>query len=442
MHTRARVALCLVALSVGVAFGACSVQVGADGWADAKGRFSSRVVQSDHVSREPVHVVARSGQPSCTGREAASTFTQGLCVCGDLDVAGSLRTTSLDASGAVATAGGAVGINGDLDVAGTIEVGSLAVAHDVGIAGAADIHGDALVDGDLDLAGTWRVDRDAWVAGDVDAASGDAGFVIARDLHQPVGRRHDTVTIGGAIVEAPFDLPDPCACDAASLVPVGAIVEEAAHVNDDSLRGVDPWALTGVVGSALAELPSGRVYFEEISGAGDITLFVQGRTAVFVGGDVSMAGSLQIELASGAELDLYVGGDLVVAGAVALGDESLSSSVRLWLARGMDVAGSAVLYGDVYAPRATLSAAGDVEIVGSGFFGAVDLAGSLTVRYDRAILDAGDACDLPEPTACASHLDCAGGEACIEGACGACSTDAECGCGRACVAGACDALLL
>lgn len=430
----------LLVSSWALALGACSLEVGGSGWAGWES--SGTVVRSDHVSQEPVHVSARSGPPTCTGREAAATFTQALCVCGDLDLAGSLATSSVDASGATFASGGAVGVNGDLDVAGAIEVGSLAVARDVGLAGSADIHGDARVDGDLALAGTWRVDRDAWIAGSVDAATGEAGFVIERDLYQPVGAGRDEVVVGGAVIEAPFELPAPCPCDEGQLVPVAAIVAEAARDNDDAVRGVDPSALAGVIGSAVAELPSGRVYFDEISGAGDVTLYARGRTAVFVGGDVSMAGSFAIELAPGAELDLYVGGDLDVAGSITLGDEARPSAARLWVARGIDLAGSAFLAGDVYAPHASLSAAGDVEIVGAAFFGTVDLAGSLTVRYDRAVLDAGDACDLPEPTSCGSHLDCAGGEACVQGACGACATDADCGCGMVCSAGACDALLL
>jgi hypothetical protein len=178
-----------------------------------------------------------------------------------------------------------------------------------------------------------------------------------------------------------------------------------------------------------------------------VTLYARGRTAVFVGGDVSIAGSFGIELATGAELDLYIGGDLEVAGSITLGDETRPSAVRLWVAQGIDLEGSALLAGDVYAPHASLSAAGDVEIVGAAFFGTVDLAGSSTVRYDRSVLDAGDACDLPEPASCASHLDCAGGEACVQfspgpRACGPCATDADCGCGMVCAEGACDALLL
>ncbi len=441
MSEAARIAIPLFVVVPSVlAFGACSVQVGADGWAgwDA----SDRVVRSNHVSREPIHVPARSGTETCTGREAASTFTQALCVCGDIDLAGSLRTTSVDASGATVASGGAVGVNGDLDVAGAIEVGSLSVGRDVGLAGSADIHGDARVDGDLGLAGTWRVDRDAWVAGDIDAATGEAGFVIARNLYQPVGAGRDRVTVGGAAIEGAFDLPAPCPCDAAELVPVEAIVAEAARDNDDAARGVDPSALAGVLGTAVAELPSGRVYFDEISGAGDVILYAQGHTAVFVGGDVSMAGSFRIDLAADAEIDLYVAGDISVAGSIDLGDPSRPSAVRLWVAQGIDLAGSAVLAGDVYAPRATLSVAGDIDVVGAGFFGSVDLAGSLTIGYDRAVLEVGDACDLPEPTTCASHLDCAGGEACVQGACGACSTDADCGCGMVCASGSCDALLL
>jgi len=159
---------------------------------------------------------------------------------------------------------------------------------------------------------------------------------------------------------------------------------------------------------------------------------------------VSLAGSLKIELAGDGELDLYVAGDFDVAGSVELGDASRPHAARLWLGGGGEIglAGQATLYGDVYAPRATLSTAGDLEIAGAAFVGEVDLAGSLSVRYDRAVLDAGDACDLPEPTTCTSHLDCAGGQACVAGACGACSTDADCGCGLVCDAGACGALLL
>ena len=438
----------LLALSSSVllASAGCVVDVDSGGGFSMGGSRSGLVISSDHVSAQPVHVSRRPGTPgeTCTGTEASRTFTSALCVCGDLGLAGSLSTGSFDATAAVSEAGGAVGVNGELDVAGTIDVGSLAVGRDVGMAGAAEIHGDARVDGGLGLAGVWHVYRDAWIGGDIGSAHVAGRIVVDRDLVQPPGASQGRVEVHGQTVAASFELPDPCPCDPSVLVPVDAIVAEASILNDDALHGVDPSALDGIIGQATAQLPSGRVYLTGISGAGEVVLVARGRTAVFVDGDVSLAGSLTVRLAGDGELDQQIAGDFDVAGSVELGDASRPHATRLWLGGGGEIglAGQATLFGDLYAPRATLSAAGDLDIAGAAFVGEVDLAGSLSVQYDRAVLDAGDACDLPEPTSCTTHLDCAGGQACVAGACGACSTDADCGCGLVCDAGTCGALLL
>ncbi len=437
---RAHIAIPLLA-SLSSCLGACSWQAQPDAsgptdidWTQA--RVDVRIAPDGPLRTDAQHVWTPSRGTDCAGRIAASALTRALCVCDDVGLAGRLRADTLDRANA-----GAVGVNGSLSMAGELRAGTLDVGEGVGLAGDAQVLGDARIGGSLGAEGLFQVGRDLWLVGDVVTRQPDTQIVVGRDLHQPAGRGHDRASVSGIVVDAPFTLDAPCACDEASLVDVGAIVREASSHNDMAALGIAPDALEPIVGRVQVDLPGGRIYFDAIRGAADVDLIVRGKTALFIGGDLSLAGSLVVTLAPGAELDLYVGGRVSLAGEIALAPESRPSASRLWVAGTgeIDLAGSGRFVGNLYAPRAELSAAGGMDIVGSAFVGTVSVAGELSVRYDGAILDAGDRCDLPAPAACTTVRDCANGQACQSGECTACTSDSDCGSPLACNAGACGA---
>lgn len=372
----------------------------------------------------------------CAGRLAASALTRALCVCDDVGLAGRLEADTLEQTDA-----GAVGVNGSLSMAGELRAGTLDVGQSVGLAGNAQLRGDVRIGGTLGIEGLFQVGRDLWLVGDVDARQPGTSIVVGRDLHQPAGRARPRTSVSASIVEAPFTLVPPCPCDEASIVDVAAIVRQAAADNDMAALGIAPDALDSIVGRARLELPGGRIYFDAIRGAADVELVARGKTALFIGGDLTLAGSFVVTLAPDAELDVYVGGRVSIAGEIALAPMSRPSASRLWVAGGgeIDLAGSGRFVGNLYAPRAALAAAADLQIVGSAFVGSVSLAGGLVVRYDGAILHAGDSCDLPAPVACTTVRDCANGLACQNGRCAACTGDSDCGSPLACNAGTCAA---
>src|SRR5690606_14875509 len=84
-------------------------------------------------------------------------------------------------------------------------------------------------------------------------------------------------------------------------------------------------------------LPCGRYYVNQIGGLGGVTLRIQGRTALFVGGDVWATGLFKIELDPGAELDLFIQDDFVLTGAARFGDRTRPAAMRIYVGGTGDV---------------------------------------------------------------------------------------------------------
>ncbi|HMI83134.1 MAG TPA: hypothetical protein VK550_03520, partial [Polyangiaceae bacterium] len=92
----------------------------------------------------------------------------------------------------------------------------------------------------------------------------------------------------------------------------------------------------------------------------------------------------------------------------------------------------------IYAPNA------DVDLPALGVSGSIygknlTMLGGGLVRYDRAILNAGNKCG--QPATCDKCNTCNGGAACKEGTCRPCDSDDDCCAPLVCQANACRPLL-
>jgi hypothetical protein len=210
---------------------------------------------------------------------------------------------------------------------------------------------------------------------------------------------------------------------------------------------LDPAALTRLDFARRVELPCGRYYLDEISGIGDVHLVITGRTALFVGGDVSTIGHLDIELGLKGELDLFIAGDLTQVGYGQFGDVDRPSGVRVYVGGDGDLffRGYQPVGANIYAPRSHLHSDGFIDTKGSLFVRSLYDNGYLKVNYDRDILDQGndDACQPPTPppppvvppvepppppppecqSACSEQC---GQRTCSQGMCRGCAVDADC----------------
>jgi len=362
---------------------------------------------------------------ACAGQLAAHTFTHALCTCEDLNFAAVLSTVSFDSSAAdksPVSAGAPVGIGGNYPSARSNIGGSLTVAGTARtptVTGGLDVRGDLRLAGRANIYTQLSVARDTWLVSNV----GYWGIVtIGGNLY--TGSAGSLIGIGpppfisGAQIPTAFTVGDPCACD--QRLDVAMMETLGAEKTDNVAQGIDPSALVNVTGTVNFPVPCGRFRFDSIGGPGSLQLTISGRTAIFVDGDVTLSDASQLVVVGPeAELDWFIRGHLSIGGAK-IGDTNRPSATR------------------IYAPNA------DVDLPALGVSGSIygknlTMLGGGLVRYDRAILNAGNKCG--QPATCDKCNTCNGGAACKEGTCRPCDSDDDCCAPLVCQANACRPLL-
>ena len=390
----------------------------------------------------PILVGDSSGTTTvCSGRLAETAFRYALCTCDSLSTADMLVTDSFSSShgpyapggvsGAVGTNGAVTG-NGHMQVGGSLWVGGAGGVSVANLGVATDLRDEGLLGG-MD---TITIGRDAFVGGDVTSVN----LTVGRTLTLPAAA---ALTITGtdqvaAVARAPVSVSPPCACAPGQLVDIAGYVDAQRAFNHDADVGLDPATLATLPADRSVTLPCGRFYLTGVGGQGtaSLTITATGRTALFVAGDVSLRGGLDVELAAGAELDFFVGGMLIVDGPLHLGTPTDPERLRVYVGSSLQLGQPGVIGGNLYAPTGVLAVGGGVEAYGSVFVKHLQTAGVFSVHYDTDVLQAAAQCPAGAPTSCLTCDDC-GGQACAGGVCGACTTDADCCAPLACAAGAC-----
>ena len=396
-------------------------------------------------SGSPILTAGDGGASACVGGLAQETFRWALCSCEGLVSATALTTDSFDSTqgpydAGSAHPGGAVGTNGHLNAQGTLGVGgALWISDSSGMTVAsASTRGDLYVGGPVSSGPSLSVSGDAYVLGDVTA---NGNLSVAGTLHQPAGASvsaQGTKSLGGTATGS-FSVLPPCDCDPALLVDVASYVEAYRADNDDSAVGIDPGALANVTTETTLAVPCGRIFFSSVGGTAAITLTLSaGRTAIFVGGDLSSNGAFSIDAPPSSEVDLFVEGGVVTASSFTLGSTDNPSKARLWVGgtASVNLQNATLLAGNVYAPHSTLVLGqSPATVFGSVFVDQVSTQGSLTIHFDESVLSAGSACE-PATGTCSSCHDC-GNQACVAGVCGACTASSDCCAPLVCNGGTC-----
>ena len=354
------------------------------------------------------------GTSLCTADLASRTFRFGLCSCRDLTLSGNLVTSSFDsATGKSNQKGGSIGTNGALVNSGSSQVGGTSWS-----AKETTFSGYAAIAGHLRAGGGVTANGSAEVGG---------------DLFSPTAPRGQVTVLGTQHVPATVAPP----CDCGAPLPIADYIAAFAKDNDNAAISLKPGDLASVNGPREVKLPCGRYYLDEIGGGGNLTLVIGGRVALFVRGDVSMGGALDLELAPGAQLDVFVGGSFIVSGGTEVGNLAAPATVRMYVA-GPRVTfdGSATIAANVYAPNAVVDTGGSLRARGAVAARTFTASGSVDVAYDEAILKV-EGCAAPSAP-CKTCNDCGGSApACNGGTCGACKTDADCCAPLSCRDGAC-----
>lgn len=332
---------------------------------------------------------------TCTGALAADLFRHAVCGCGSLVFGAAFTTDGYDSSGEYRPGGtgGHVGSNRGLDGNQTMIITGNLTAGPEGIeAGQVlQVDGDLASGGPLGRPGSMiEVGGAAQVAGDVNVQTLSVATLVTRAGAIVMG------TINGAVeVSDAINVPEPCSCDESAL-DVAAVIDEHEMANHNEEAEIAQDRLRDIDGSDSLELPCGRFYLEEISGdtAGSITIRVGGRTALFVGGNITLTQDLIVELEPEAELDLFVAGNIQVEGAMRLGDPRRPRSLRMYAASGgsINVRPGSELALNLFAPNMDVAASIPLEVFGALVVHRVNGSAGVEVHFDRAIAEAGRTC--------------------------------------------------
>jgi hypothetical protein len=381
----------------------------------------------------PPVTVGAPGATRCAGRLAETVFRYSLCSCNNLGLAGFLRTDSYDSSLGMMMGrerGGAVGVNGNYSIVGYSQIGdtlTMAGIAPLRLVGAHNLDGDFNLGGPLEVVGTLDVARNSRIRSNITALG--PMHVRGDLLHQTGALALGVIRVDGRRSTGAVTVDPPCACGASEIFDAAAAVREAQGHNDNADAAFDPTRFNAVIGRQVTTLPCGRFYAERVAGLGSVELRVEGRTALFIGGDFDLGGFFDVQLGPRGELDVFIAGSVLGAGYLRMGGTSRPSGVRIYIGgdRGFTLLGASRFVGNVYAPRAAVTIAGYMNLHGSLFARDIITGGDLDVHYDRSILRAGDDCpDEPTPTACRRCGSCRTSQACVGGVCGACRTDADC----------------
>lgn len=356
------------------------------------------------------------GGDSCSGDLGYKLFRFAACSCTDIIGGGSFHTEAFNSTaGTTNAAGASIGANGKIVLSGTGDVGGSMYGAGVGVpAGTAP----------LDVTGMATVGVDAWSGG---------GFTCMGTCTVE-GDSHVVGTISGTTVKGTkvptTSVPPPCDCSKKLDIP--AIVAPFKTSNDNASIGLSEKALEA---GGEVTLPCGRYYLTKIGGGA--TLNLQGRTALYIESDFDVAGQMAINLAPGAEIDVFVAGNFHFGGAADFGSVDAPAKVRFYVGGPtFEFSGSGKLGGNFYAPNATISASGSLNVSGAIFGEALALDGGFNIKYDEAVLST-SGCEEPGG-GCETCNDCpAGAPACNGGTCGACATNADCCAPLVCSNGSC-----
>ncbi|MCK6550614.1 hypothetical protein L6R52_32550, partial [Myxococcota bacterium] len=356
-----------------------------------------------------VVIVGASGE--CAGELAEETFQFAVCACDTITAQSTLTLDAFDSTrgtyGSTLAMGGVnilddghLGTNGPLMMPGKLTVhgtafiggGGLAVGSQSLVTSTVYANGDAVQGNSSTTLG-----RNAFFNGDVSGR-----FEIAGDLHVPPGATISQGTLdrlGGSVVRTMIPAVRPCPCAESELLDIGALTEFGRTHNDNAVTRV----LTSTTwengeGPSMITLPCGRYYVTRIVTPSQLVIRAEGRTVLFVDGDMTIGGSFNLELADGAEVDLFIKGSLSVGASARFGTPSAPSKVRTYVggAGQIVLSASAVFGGNLYAPRADVIFDASADLYGALFARTADFSGSASIHFDSAIRSAGDSCEMPD----------------------------------------------
>jgi hypothetical protein len=233
-------------------------------------------------------------------------------------------------------------------------------AASVGVNGSLNLGAGASIDGSLQVAGMISTGDDA------------------------------TLDAAGIVLEAANAA---CNCQPDNLLDVGALVAAAASANDNAAQSLDPGVLDGFTSPQTLSLSSGKLYLSRMAGSAPVEVGIEGAVQLYASANVELDSTLSVSLAEGATLDLFIAGN-VRAQALTLGDAGSAGRLRVYVGGPgtINLEGSSVIGGSLYAPTAELVTRGTLETFGPLFVRRAAPGDELRVHYD-VTATAGNRCE-------------------------------------------------
>jgi len=352
----------------------------------------------------------------CASGTPSLAFEHALCICRGYSASEQLITDSYDSSTGEMVfdkSNASVGINAEigvekdpnepgftLDIGGSLQTTQITSASPLTPPFTTIVAGDLLVKGKiLGRSAALLVSGAASVGDDIEIDV----FSVAKDLTVPEGIAilvpPETYDVGGEI-RAPVQWRPPCGCAESDIVDISSLVEQHREDNDNDMLAEPLSDLEDFPGPLTRELPCGHFFLDRMrmTGTGLLTLVIKGRVALYVSGQVSFEGPVQIKLEKGAELNLFLAGMLgVIQGDLTFGTASIDSRVRLYIGgTKIELKGKKNLFsGHIYAPHAELTLEPDTEteVFGSVFIDRLAQSGGrLTIHRDTNPIESGRSC--------------------------------------------------
>jgi hypothetical protein len=134
-----------------------------------------------------------------------------------------------------------------------------------------------------------------------------------------------------------------------------------------------------------------RVSSINLSGSGKAT--INGTVTLYVTGSINLSGSSQIVILPGGSLTIYLKGSMNVSGGSIVNQTLDPHKLTIYgtsTCTSVNYSGSSALYGVVYAPVATTSLSGGVNLYGSVVVKSVNISGGSAVHYDVSLGNIGN----------------------------------------------------
>jgi len=215
---------------------------------------------------------------------------------------------------------------------------------------------------------------------------------VAGDVYQTPGHAGaNVVGAGGEVRIQDFVVPTPCACGKGDVLDIEAIVADGMADNHNQKLGVSDDVLHTVTGAGALTLECGRYAVKGGKVLAGTAIEARGRVALFVAGDLTIAGKFAAQLGPDAEADVFVSGNLILVEGAEIGSLARPAALRFYVSGQGDIAvtGPLSFAANLYAPRASVYFTVDQESYGALFVEAYQGIADHVMHYDRAIARAG-----------------------------------------------------